>query len=127
MGSLLSLVPYYLIRLIATRAAAQSEPDQLATLKVFPGLALYPLAWLVEAWAVGHAAGAAWGFATLLAAPSTGYVAIRFHEQRERFGRQARAYLLLRTRKTIGEELRARRAEVYAGVAELVGVWAAKG
>jgi glycerol-3-phosphate O-acyltransferase/dihydroxyacetone phosphate acyltransferase len=125
-GSLLNLVPYYLIRLIA-RAAARDSPDQQATLKVFPGLALYPLAWLGEAWAVGHYTGAAWGFATLLAAPSTGYLAIRFHEQRERFARQARAYLLLRTRKKIGEELRGRRAEVYEGVAGLVEVWAGGG
>ncbi|HEY8020837.1 MAG TPA: hypothetical protein VIH93_07035, partial [Thermoanaerobaculia bacterium] len=46
--------------------------------------------------------------------------AIRFHERRERFARETRAYLLLRTRRRIGEELRARREEVYGAVAELV-------
>ena len=72
---------------------------------------------------MGHSAGAAWGILIFLAAPPTGYAAIRFHEQRERFARQARAYLLLRTRRRIGEELRARRREVYEGVAGLVEVW----
>ncbi len=121
-GTLLNAVPYYLVRLIA-KLAARESPDQQATYKVFPGLLLYPLAWLAEAWAVGHYAGASWGVLTFLAAPPTGYAAIRFHEQRDRFARQARAYLLLRTRKKIGEELRARRAEVYEGVAGLVEVW----
>ncbi len=124
-GSVLNLAPYYLVRLIAQ--SAKDSPDQSATLKVFPGLALYPLIWLGEAWAVGHYAGTLWGFLAFIAAPATGYVAIRFHEQRARFARQARAYLLLRTRKRIGEELRARRAEVYAGVAGLVEVWGAGG
>lgn len=121
-GTLLNVVPYYLIRLIASLAARKSA-DQQATYKVFPGLALYPLAWIAEAWAVGHYAGAPWGILSFLAAPPTGYAAIRFHEQRDRFARQARAYLLLRTRKKIGEELRARRREVYEGVAGLVEVW----
>jgi glycerol-3-phosphate O-acyltransferase/dihydroxyacetone phosphate acyltransferase len=121
-GTLLNVVPYYLIRLIA-KLAARGSADQQATYKVFPGLVLYPLAWIAEAWAVGHYAGAAWGILTFLAAPPAGYAAIRFHEQRDRFARQARAYLLLRTRKKIGEELRRRRAEVYEGVAGLVEVW----
>jgi glycerol-3-phosphate O-acyltransferase/dihydroxyacetone phosphate acyltransferase len=121
-GSLLNVVPYYLTRLIS-KIAARESPDQQATYKVFPGMVLYPLAWLAEAWAVGRHAGATWGILTFLAAPPTGYAAIRFHEQRERFARQARAYLLLRTRKKIGEELRVRRGEVYAGVAGLVEVW----
>jgi len=121
-GTLLNIIPYYLIRLIS-KLAARENPDQQATYKVFPGLLLYHLAWLAEAWAAGRYAGASWGVLTFLAAPPTGYSAIRFHEQRERFARQARAYLLLRTRRKIGEELRARRAEVYDGVAGLVEVW----
>jgi len=116
-GTLLNLVPFYLIRLIARSAR---DGDQQATLKVFPGLVIYPLAWLAEAWAGARYGGGWLGLAVLLAAPLAGYAAIRFHERRERFAREARAYLLLRTRRRIGEELRARREEVYAAVAGLV-------
>jgi len=119
-GSLLNVVPYFLIRLIA---GTRRDGDQQATLKVFPGLVLFPLAWLAEAWTAGRYAGAWAGWAVLLAAPLAGLVAIRFHERRERLVREARAYLLLRTRERLGAELRARREEVYREVAELVGVW----
>ena len=122
-GSLLNLVPFYLIRLVARTAR---EGDQQATLKVFPGLAIYPLAWLAEAWAAGRYLGGwagVWlGPGVFLAAPLAGYAAIRFHERRERFAREARASLLLRTRKRIGDELRERREEVYRGVAGLAEI-----
>ncbi|HXO20428.1 MAG TPA: lysophospholipid acyltransferase family protein [Thermoanaerobaculia bacterium] len=116
-GTLLNAVPFYLVHAIAHRT---EDADQEATLKIFPSLVIYPLCWLVEAWAIGHWGSRLWGVLALLAALPTGYAATLFHERRKRLGREVRAYLLLRTQGKIAAEIRARREEVYRQVAELV-------
>jgi hypothetical protein len=115
-GTLLNLIPYQLVRAIANRS---KDGDQKATLKVFPGLALYPASWLAEAFAVGHWWGGKAGVLTFLLGLPTGYVAMLFDERRERFTREARAYLVLRTRKRAAAELREKREAVYQGVTKL--------
>jgi glycerol-3-phosphate O-acyltransferase/dihydroxyacetone phosphate acyltransferase len=115
-GTLLNLIPYQIVRAIAGRS---QDGDQKATLKVFPGLALYPASWLAEAFAVGHWWGGRAGVLTFLLGLPTGYVAMLFDERRERFAREARAYLVLRTRKRAAAELREKREAVYQGVTAL--------
>jgi glycerol-3-phosphate O-acyltransferase/dihydroxyacetone phosphate acyltransferase len=116
-GTLLNLLPYQIVRAIAGRS---KDGDQKATLKVFPGLALYPACWLAEAFAVGYGWGGRAGLLTFLLCLPTGYVAMLFDERRERFQREARAYLVLRTRGRAAAELREKRAAVYRGVTALV-------
>ena len=116
-GTLLNLLPYQIVRAIAGRS---QDGDQKATLKVFPGLALYPACWLAEALAVGYGWGGRAGLLTFLLCLPTGYVAMLFDERRERFQREARAYLVLRTRGRAAAELREKRAAVYRGVTALV-------
>jgi 1-acyl-sn-glycerol-3-phosphate acyltransferase len=120
LGTLLNLVPYQIVRAIASRS---KDPDQKATLKVYPSLAIYPASWLAEAFAVGQWLGGRAGVFTFLLGLPTGWVAMLFDERRERFFREARAYLVLRTQRRAAAELRAKREAVYRGVAELVAAY----
>jgi 1-acyl-sn-glycerol-3-phosphate acyltransferase len=133
-GTVLNWVPYRLVGLVARRV--RDLPDQQATFKVFPALAVYPLVWLAEAalaawaaarWAAGTSAvgwapwiGVAAGLAVLLAAPATGRYALGFHDRRTRLLAEVRGFLVLRTRRRLAGELRRRRAEVRRRVAERV-------
>jgi glycerol-3-phosphate O-acyltransferase/dihydroxyacetone phosphate acyltransferase len=116
-GTILNLLPYQIVRAIAGRS---KDGDQKATLKVFPALAIYPFCWLAEALAVGYGWGGKAGILTFLLCLPTGYVAMLFDERRERFVREARAYLVLRTRGRAAAELREKREAVYRGVTGLV-------
>ena len=57
----------------------------------------------------------------------TGWVALRFGENRERFVEEARAWLLLHLRRGLADELRARRAAVRGAVRDLVVLWRRSG
>ena len=74
---------------------------------------------------VGRWAGPWWGLATALAAPPTGYLALRFHDRRVLVWHEARAFLVLRTRRRLREDLKARRAAIYKDVAELADLYLA--
>jgi glycerol-3-phosphate O-acyltransferase / dihydroxyacetone phosphate acyltransferase len=126
-GIVLNWLPYRVVGEIAARAAG--TPDVPASFKVFGGIVLFPLAWLLEAalaaWLAGppltSRAGAA--LLTLVAAPLTGWIALRFDDRREQLWREARAYLLLRTRRAIAAELEARRAAAAREVAALADLY----
>ncbi len=126
-GIALNWLPYRAVGEIAARAAR--SPDVPASFKVFGGIVLFPLAWLLEAalaaWlAPPHPqARAAAALLTLLAGPVTGWVALRFDDRRGQLWREARAYLLLRTRRAIAAELRARREAAAREVAALVALY----
>ncbi|HEV3077127.1 MAG TPA: hypothetical protein VHB47_22080, partial [Thermoanaerobaculia bacterium] len=126
-GMVLNWLPYRVVGEIAARAAR--TPDVPASFKVFGGIVLFPLAWLLEAalaaWLAGPPltwrAGAA--LLTLVAAPLTGWVALRFDDRRGQLWREARAYLLLRTRRAIAAELQARRAAAAREVGALTDLY----
>jgi len=122
-GIVLNWLPYRVVGEIAARAAR--TPDVPASFKVFGGIVLFPLAWLLEAALAAWLAGAplTWragaALLTLVAAPLTGWIALRFDDRRGQLWREARAYLLLRTRRAIAAELQARRAAAAREVAAL--------
>jgi 1-acyl-sn-glycerol-3-phosphate acyltransferase len=122
-GTILNWVPYRLIGILATRFAAGST-DQTATNKLFGAVLLFPLTWTAAALLAARWTGSWWAVpAVLLAAPLAGYAALLFDEQRETFWREARAYLLLRTRKRSAAELRGKRREVLQQMGELEDLW----
>ena len=123
-GTALSWPVYRLVGAIVRRATR--DPDQVATFKVFGALILFPLAWIAEGWLVGRSLGAWTGAAVALAAPLTAYGALLFHDQRAVFWREARAYLLLRTRKRRAEELKDRRATVLREIEDLERLYGAE-
>jgi glycerol-3-phosphate O-acyltransferase / dihydroxyacetone phosphate acyltransferase len=126
-GMALNWLPYRLVGEIAARATR--EPDMPASFKVFGGIVLFPLTWLLEAgaaaWLAGHRsrAGLAAALLTLAAAPLTGWVALRFDDRRGQLWREARAWLLLRSRRAIAAELRARREAAATEVAALADLY----
>jgi hypothetical protein len=121
-GTALNILPYYLVRAVAW--IVRSSPDQVATYKVFGGLILYPLAWIVEAILVTRWTGSAWlGALTLLAGPLTGYAALLFHEQRRLFWTESKAYLLLKTRRRLASELKEKRDAVLREVEALADLY----
>lgn len=92
-GTLINVAPYLLAGVIGRRLGR--TPDVVATYKVFAGLLLYPAAWAALAAVGGWLGGGWWALAAFLAGPTTGFVALRFHERRNFFRREARAFLLL--------------------------------
>ena len=109
-GALLHYLPYKLPGIVAH--AVEKTPDQPATYKLLGGFFLFPLFWA----AASLAAGLAWGHgAALLAAllvPTSGWIALRFHERNESFWREARAWALLRLAPERAQALRALRGEI---------------
>lgn len=120
LGTLLNWPTYRLVGAIAGRATR--EPDMPATYKVFGGLVLFPLTWVVEAVAAGRNAGPWAALAVLILAPVSGYVALRFDDRRASFWREARAYLVLHGRRRLAAELESRREEAARAVAELAAL-----
>jgi len=122
-GTLLNWVPYRLVGALATSFAGEST-DQTATFKLFGAVLLFPVTWIAAALLAVRWTHSWWAApAVLLAAPLAGYAALLFDEQRETFWREARAYLLLRTRKRSAAELRGKRSAVLEQVRELEGLW----
>lgn len=121
-GTLLNIIPFWLVRGVAW--LVRRYPDQVATYKVFGGLVLYPIAWLVEAILAARWADNAWlGALVFLAGPLTGYAAMLFREQSGLFWNEARAYLFLRTRRRLAAELKERRDQVFREVEELAAIY----
>ncbi len=117
-GTVLNYLPYRLSGWCADRFA--DEPEQPATYKLFSGLFLFPTTWLLLALASGLATSNGWvGLSLGLLAPLSGWIALRFHEQRRRFLAEVRAYLQLRTRDRTATELQQLRREIYREVEAL--------
>jgi 1-acyl-sn-glycerol-3-phosphate acyltransferase len=122
-GAHLNGVPYRLIGALATRIAGP-ETDQTATVKLFGAVLLFPLTWLTAAVLAVRWTRAWWSAPLVLAlAPLAGYAALLFDEHRARIWHEARAYLLLRTRKRSAAELRLCRKKVLEEVGELEDLW----
>ena len=116
-GVIIHYPAYKLAHLLSLKLAGDQE-DVYATFKITAALLLFPLTWLVCAalcwWLLG------WPFAllALLAAPVSGFVAIRFFEALERFvgGGRALLFFLMRRRfmKRLLAERRRLRDEIVA-------------
>ncbi len=117
-GILLNVLPYQVVGWIAHREGRKAE-DQEATYKLLGSIVLYPLFWGIEAALAAWAFGGWGALAVGIAAPLAGWSALRFFEGGSRFVREARAFLVLRTRGDLKRELRERRTEVVRGLEDL--------
>ena len=126
MGTILNWQTYRLIGLVAP-PVARGVPDQVATYKLFGAVLFFPLTWITEAVLAARWLG--WWAAplTLLLAPLAGWAALLFHETHNTFWREAWAYLLLRTRRRVAEQLKACRETVLREVGELEDLWRSGG
>lgn len=132
-GIALGWIPYRLAGILGRLLGR--DPDMTATMKLFPGLILFPAFWIAEAVAVGWAVDAPWGLdasrtAAIWAALATppvaaiaGRVALMFDDRRRALFREARAFLLLKTRRRMAEALVAARREAREAVAGLAALY----
>ncbi|MBZ0102691.1 MAG: 1-acyl-sn-glycerol-3-phosphate acyltransferase [Thermoanaerobaculia bacterium] len=102
-GGALNIVPYLLCGVLAGRFA--HEPDTPATYKLFGGLVLYPLTWLIEGLATGAWLGPRWGVGVGLLAVAGAWGVVIFLDRLRLLWAEARAFLVIQ---------RSRRASVVA-------------
>ncbi len=69
----LNWIPYRVPGWVSDRLS--TTPDEPATYKLLAGLLTFPLVWSAEVALAAHAAGAVWGLAVAVAAPTCGYYA----------------------------------------------------
>jgi 1-acyl-sn-glycerol-3-phosphate acyltransferase len=79
-GVALNWIPYRVPGWISDRIS--KTPDEPATYKLLAGLLAFPLFWFAEAALALHLAGAVAAFLVAIAAPLSGYAALRFSEER---------------------------------------------
>jgi 1-acyl-sn-glycerol-3-phosphate acyltransferase len=116
LGTAFNWIPYRLVGIAAGRAQSQDLP---ATLKLFGGFFVFPIAWALWALLAGLRFGAGAAFATLILAPATGWYAMRFQERYERFFDDAVAYLRVKWRRRRVAELKRERDALHVDVSDL--------
>lgn len=114
LGTVTNAVPYLAVDVVLKQLG--KTPDVVATYKLFGSLLFYPTVWIVWAFAAGRYLGWMSALATLFLVPVSGVIALRFWERRRFFVREVRAYLLLRSARTMTAELKARRRAVLESV-----------
>jgi 1-acyl-sn-glycerol-3-phosphate acyltransferase len=128
-----TILHYPLYRLIGFLGVKLSRGEELvATIKLIGGLVLIPPLWIALALGVGHWEGARWAIVALIAAPVSGFAALRFSEQTDRFIGRARAVggavrgsvdSLIARRRAIRSEMLAIAAEMQKAGQTTATVW----
>jgi hypothetical protein len=93
-----------------------------ATVKLFGGFFLFPIAWALWSAAAGVAFGAGAALATLVLAPASGWYAMRFQERYEHLFDEAAAWLRVKRSRRRVAALRAEREALHAEVSELARI-----
>jgi 1-acyl-sn-glycerol-3-phosphate acyltransferase len=120
-GWLFNFLPYFMTGRLAL--AAGGERDVVATYKLYAGLLLFPLFYLLQGALVWWAAGPWWAtLAVALGAPC-GLWAMRYYVVRSEFVHLAAATLTLGLRRDAGERLREMRGEVVEALRPLVEMY----
>jgi 1-acyl-sn-glycerol-3-phosphate acyltransferase len=115
-GAFFNWIPYRLLGFAAGRTRSQDLP---ATVKLFGGFFLFPVAWVIWSVLAGLWLGGAAALATLVVAPASGWYAMRFQERYEHLFDEAVAYARVKLRRQSVAELRAEREALHAEVTEL--------
>ena len=99
LGTLVHYPAYRLGGYLATRFSRDSE-DVISTIKLISAMLLFPVTWLIVGVATYRVGGWALVLAALLILPVSGYVAIRFFEELDKFlgGLRALVFFLMRRR-----------------------------
>ena len=124
-GIILNWLPYRVTAHIIRRV--NPELNESATYKMFGGLLFFPAAWVLEALLAALLLGPIGAGLVIVLAPIGGYVALKNMDRREAFFDEARAYLILRTRKRLAVELADRQQQVYESVKRLVDAYRKNG
>ena len=124
-GVLLFWVPYRLTGFVVDRM--QRPPDQRSTYKLLVGIVLYAV-WVVALAALGAATLNLWaGLAVLVGAPALGMSGLIVRERWRGAGTDVRRFLLLRSRRTLVDALRAAQRDLGVRLNALYQDFAARG
>ncbi len=98
-GAVIHFPAYRLGRYLATKFS-KDEEDVLSTAKIISAMLLMPLTWLIAAAAAFQLRGWQLALTLLIGLPLTGYLAIRFFEELDKFlgGLRALAFFIMRRR-----------------------------
>jgi 1-acyl-sn-glycerol-3-phosphate acyltransferase len=124
-GFLLFVVPYHLTGRVA--ALFRVDPDQRSTYKLLTGIALYALWVLALAVVAGVARGPAGALAVLVGAPIIGMAGLLVRERWRGDWRDARRFLLLRSRRDLARQLAERQHGLAVRLHALYETYAAPG
>jgi 1-acyl-sn-glycerol-3-phosphate acyltransferase len=116
LGTFFNWIPYRLLGIAAGRATSRDLP---ATVKLFGGFFLFPMAWGIWSILAGLAFGFGAAVATLVLAPASGWYAMRFQERYERFFDEAAAYLRVKLSRRRVAALRAERESLHGELRDL--------
>jgi 1-acyl-sn-glycerol-3-phosphate acyltransferase len=116
LGTVFNWIPYRLLGVAAGRTRSRDMP---ATVKLFGGFFLFPIAWALWSAAAGAAFGAGAALATLVLAPASGWYAMRFQERYEHLFDEAAAWLRVKRSGRRVAALRAEREALHDEVSEL--------
>jgi hypothetical protein len=117
-GLVLNYLPYRRPGWVA--GSVRDEGDQPATYTVLTGHVAFPVFWALECALAGSVWGAGGAVAMAIAAPATGWTALRFYERNESFWSELRAWLTLRLLPGRGEAMRALRREIRKELRALI-------
>jgi glycerol-3-phosphate O-acyltransferase/dihydroxyacetone phosphate acyltransferase len=110
--------PAYRLGGFLSHRLSRNEEDVVSTAKIISAMLFFPLTWLVVSVVVLKFAGWRWMLAGLILMPVTGYLAMRFLEESDKFlgGLRALAFFLVRRRFFVRllAERRAIKAEILA-------------
>jgi 1-acyl-sn-glycerol-3-phosphate acyltransferase len=119
-GAILGWLPYRLVKPVAL-AMARGKAELIGTMKLLLGIVIMTVAYLAEALIVGNRLGWPLGIATFVLGPSTGFVALRFHERLALRREALRASWLRATRAGVAREISQRRRELSHMVETALG------
>jgi hypothetical protein len=112
LGTLLHYPAYRLAGYFARRLSKNAD-DVVSTIKIIAAMLLFPLTWIVTAVAAYLAGGWKLMVVGLVLAPLSGYLAVRFFEELDRFVGSLRGLLFFFTRRIFFLRLIAERRAIY--------------
>lgn len=116
LGTLFNWIPYRLLGVLAGRVRSRDMP---ATVKLFGGFFLFPIAWALWSVAAGVLFGIGAALGTAVLAPASGWYAMRFQERYEHLFDEAAAWLRVKLSRRRVAALRAERDALHEEVSEL--------
>ncbi len=119
-GALFGWLPYRLVRPLANKLSG-GKVELIGTIKLLLGVVILTISYVSEAALAGNWLGWPTGLATLVLAPLTGLVALRFDERLALRRESLRAYWLRATQAGVAEEIKSRRRELSETVELALG------
>lgn len=120
-GAILHAIPYRIPRWLSGR----NDDDQPASWKLFSAIVIFPVWWLLLAGIVWWRFGLELALWTIVFVPISGFIALLWMESGLTLVEQAKAFILLPSRRQLLAELSSRRESIRKRLADLEQIWRA--